>query len=399
MQNKTFGSTLIVAGVTIGAGMLAMPLTSAEMGFGYTLILLVSLWVLLSFSALLFVEAYQKAPKADAGIATLSEQYFGITGRLLATASLVVFMYAIIAAYISGGGDLLSGILPFTSPYNPQIAIVIFTVVFGLMVTVGTQTVDMATRILFIIKLIAFACVLFMLLPKVTMDNLSAVPLHKSLLISASPVFFTSFGFHVVIPSIHQYLEGNVKKLRISIVAGTGIPLVAYILWQMAIHGTLTQVALSADPTLNGLVKAITQITHSRFIGEILRLFSTLALVTSFLGVALSLLHCLDDLLKRINIHTNKIVLSLLTFVPPLVFSLFYPAAFIMALGYAGQMFAFFGLLLPIAIVWRMRSQFPDVPYRVLGGRFSLIVAFLLGVLIMNVPFLIQSGYLPQVAG
>ncbi|PRM58964.1 Tyrosine-specific transport protein [Haemophilus influenzae] len=41
LKNKTFGSALIIAGTTIGAGMLAMPLTSAGMGFGYTLLLLV----------------------------------------------------------------------------------------------------------------------------------------------------------------------------------------------------------------------------------------------------------------------------------------------------------------------------------------------------------------------
>ena len=36
LKNKTFGSALIIAGTTIGAGMLAMPLTSAGIGFGYT---------------------------------------------------------------------------------------------------------------------------------------------------------------------------------------------------------------------------------------------------------------------------------------------------------------------------------------------------------------------------
>ena len=38
----------------------------------------------------------------------------------------------------------------------------------------GTKGVDGATRILFIGKLIAFAFVLFMMLPKVSVDNLMA---------------------------------------------------------------------------------------------------------------------------------------------------------------------------------------------------------------------------------
>ena len=72
-MNKTVGSTLLVAGTMIGAGMLAMPLTSAGIGFGATLFLLLGLWTLLTFSALLFVELYQTAP-SDAGIGTLAEQ-------------------------------------------------------------------------------------------------------------------------------------------------------------------------------------------------------------------------------------------------------------------------------------------------------------------------------------
>lgn len=72
-MNKTVGSTLLVAGTMIGAGMLAMPLTSAGIGFGFTLVLLLGLWALLTFSALLFVELYQTA-ESDAGIGTLAEQ-------------------------------------------------------------------------------------------------------------------------------------------------------------------------------------------------------------------------------------------------------------------------------------------------------------------------------------
>lgn len=59
-MNKTLGSTLITSGTMIGAGMLAMPLTSAGIGFTFTVVLLVLLWILLTYSALLFVEVYQR---------------------------------------------------------------------------------------------------------------------------------------------------------------------------------------------------------------------------------------------------------------------------------------------------------------------------------------------------
>ncbi|MCW9715847.1 aromatic amino acid transport family protein [Avibacterium sp. 21-594] len=403
MKNKTFGSALLVAGTTIGAGMLAMPLTSAEMGFGYTLALLFILWILLSYSALLFVEVYQKAERKDAGIATLAEQYFGITGRVLATLSLVIFMYAILSAYVTGGGSLLAGLLPFLGDNATSVSIVLFTVVLGVFIVISTGAVDALTRLLFVIKLVAFVLVLAMMLPLVTSDNLLAMPLKDFLIVSASPVFFTSFGFHVIIPSINKYLDGDIRRLRIAIIGGTAIPLVAYILWQMATHGVFPQSEfvqiVNNDPTLNGLINATFQATGSSLISGAVRTFSTLALVTSFLGVALSLFDCLDDLLKRVNIKANRIQLGLLTFIPPLAFALFYPDGFIAALGYAGQMFTFYGLVLPVGMAWQARKRYPDMPYRVLGGNISLFIALLLGLLIMNVPFLIQAGYLPQVIG
>lgn len=402
MQNKTFGSALIVAGTTIGAGMLAMPLTSAEMGFGYTLILLFVLWALLSYSALLFVEVYQKAERKDAGIATLAEQHFGLVGRVLATLSLVIFMYAILTVYALGGGNLIAPFLEFASENAGSLAIIGFVVVFGISVTIGTKAVDAFTRLLFIAKLIAFFFVLFMMLPKVTMENLGAMPLKYLAIISASPVFFTSFGFHVVIPSINNYLDGDIRRLRIAIIAGTAIPLVAYILWQMATHGVFSQMQfieiIRQDPTLNGLVTATYQATGSEFISASVRIFSALALITSFLGVALALVDCLDDLLKRVNINTGRITLSLMTFVPVLLFALFY-RDFLAVLTYAGQMFTFYGLVLPVGMAWMLRRKYPNLPYRVIGGNVGLLVALVLGLLIINVPFLIEAGYLPNVIG
>ena len=400
-MNKTIGSTLLVAGTMIGAGMLAMPLTSAGIGFGFTLVLLLGLWALLTFSALLFVELYQTA-ESDAGIGTLAEQYFCKAGRIIATAVLIIFLYALIAAYISGGGSLLKDLLP--ESFGDKVSILLFTVIFGSFIVIGTHSVDKINRVLFFVMLAAFAVVLSLMLPEIKFDNLMATPIDNALIISASPVFFTAFGFHGSIPSLNKYLDGNVKALRISILAGSAITLCAYILWQMSTHGLLTQneflQILKEDATLNGLVKATLAITGSNMIAGAVKLFSTLALVTSFLGVGLGLLECIEDLLKRsFNISAGRISLGLMTFIPPLVFALFYPEGFILALGYAGQMFAFYAVVLPVSLVWKARRTHTDLPYKVWGGNLTLIIVLVLGVIITSIPFAIRAGYLPFVVG
>lgn len=404
-MNKTLGSTLITSGTMIGAGMLAMPLTSAGIGFTFTVVLLILLWILLTYSALLFVEVYQTA-EHDAGIGTLAAQYFGRPGRIIATSVLMIFLYALLSAYVTGGGAILASTLPdFAAPdLKMKGSILAFTILFGVFVAIGTSFVDALNRFLFIAMIAALFIVLGLMIPEIKIDNLMAMPIDKALLISASPVFFTAFGFHGSIPCLNKYLEGDVKALRFSIIVGSAITLVGYILWQFSTHGVLSQTRfleiLNQDPTLNGLIEAVRVITGSTIIAAIVKIFSALALITSFLGVALGLLECIEDLLKRaFNISANRLSLGFLTFLPPLLFAFFYPEGFILALGYAGQMFAFYAVVLPAALVWKARHQHPNLPYRVPGGSGVLLFVSILGIIIVSIPFLIKLGVLPEVVG
>lgn len=404
-MNKTLGSTLITAGTMIGAGMLAMPLTSAGIGLTFTLLLLCILWILLTYSALLFVEVYQTA-EYDAGIGTLAAQYFGRAGRVVTTTVLMIFLYALLSAYVTGGGAILASTLPdFAAPdLKMKISILLFTLFFGIFIIIGTSVVDLLNRFLFMAMLVALLIVLGLMIPEIKLDNLMAMPIDKALLISASPVFFTAFGFHGSIPCLNKYLEGDVKALRISIISGSAITLIGYIFWQCSTHGVLSQTKfveiLNQDPTLNGLIEAVKIITGSNIIAGVVKIFSALALITSFLGVALGLLECIEDLLKRAcNISANRGCLGFLTFLPPLLFPFFYPEGFILALGYAGQMFAFYAVVLPAALVWKTRKQHSNLPYRVAGGSGILILISILGIIIVNIPFLIKLGFLPIVVG
>lgn len=414
-MNKTLGTTLLVSGTMIGAGMLAMPLTSAGIGFTFTVVLLISLWILLTYSALLFVEVYQTT-ESDSGIGTLSALYFGNAGRVVSTTVMFVFLYALLAAYISGGGEILmkatqstgllgqEGVIANTSPeMTLKIFIGIFTVFFGSFVIISTIVVDGFNRLLFFVMLVALVVVMFVMFPKASVQNLMAMPLDNALIISAAPIFFTSYGFHGSIPSLVKYMEGDVRGLRIAIVAGSAITLVGYILWQLSTHGVLSQSEftqiLKEKPTLYGLIEACRRITGSEIIASAVQLFSALALVTSFLGVALGLFDCTEDMLRKgLHINAGRLLLGAITFLPPVLFAYFYPD-FIAALSYAGQMFAFFAVVLPVGLVWKARRRYPNLPYRVAGGDIALIIALVIGIVVACIPFFVKAGMLPPVVG
>lgn len=402
MKNRTLGSVFIVAGTTIGAGMLAMPLAAAGVGFGVTLALLFGLWALMCYTALLLLEVYQHVP-ADTGLGSLARRYLGRYGQWLTGFSMMFLMYALTAAYMTGAGELLASSLSswLDLTISPVAGVLLFTVIAGGVVCAGTSLVDLFNRFLFSAKILFLVIMLVLLMPHVHNINLLTLPLEKGLALSAIPVIFTSFGFHGSVPSIVSYMNGNIRKLRIVFITGSAIPLVAYIFWQLATLGSInssTFMGLLADQAgLNGLLQALREVVASPHVELAVHLFADLALATSFLGVALGLFDYLADLFNRRNNVAGRLQTGAITFLPPLAFALFYPRGFVMALGYAGVALAVLALLIPSMLAWQSRKHNPATTWRVCGGTPALVLVFLCGIAVIAVQFSIAAGLLPEV--
>ncbi|MDE5041564.1 amino acid transporter, partial [Francisella tularensis subsp. holarctica] len=66
-----------------------------------------------------------------------------------------------------------------------------------------------------------------------------------------------------------------------------------------------------------------------------LNTFIHIAIITSCIGVGISLMHYIRDLFTRYHRQIGNIALGLICFIPPLIFTIFYPRGFILALQYA----------------------------------------------------------------
>lgn len=398
-QSKLFGSTLIIAGTTIGAGMLALPLASAGIGFSTSLLIMLVLWALMAFTALLMVELHQYAD-SNATLHTLAQKILGYKGKWIATFAMLFLFYALCAAYIAGGGSQFTQrITEFTGThFSPGTGTVLFTIVVAIVVTLGTGLVDKVNRVLFACKLVALVMVLFFLAPNVTHSYLLSMPLQQGLIVAAIPVIFTSFGFHGSIPAIVNYLDGNTSALRKAILMGSAIPLIIYMFWQIVTLGVIPQDHLVNNSQLNALVRTLAQTVHQSNLSHIIGIFADLALLTSFLGVSLGLFEFLGDSLSKTTRAMNRPLVSLITFLPPLAFALFYPQGFIMALGYAAIALAILAIFLPVVMVYTVRKQSRHTaqPYQVKGGSAALIISAIIGVIIVAVQILITLGLLPS---
>lgn len=397
-KSKVFGSTLIIAGTTIGAGMLALPLASAGMGFSTSIAIIVSLWALMSFTALLMLELHQYAD-SSATLHTLATQILGNKGKWIASLSMLFLFYSLCAAYIAGGGaqfgDRLHQWLDLDISHST--ATIVFTLVVALVVTIGTSTVDKVNRILFLIKVVTMAIVLTFLAPNISEPYLLSMPLQQGLVVAAIPIIFTSFGFHGSIPAIVNYLDGDTRSIKKAIIFGSSIPLIVYICWQVVTLGVINQSELATNSGLGSLIAALAKTVHHSSLGQAVSIFADLALLTSFLGVSLGLFEYLGDALKDKKGCSNRTVASVITFLPPLCFALFYPKGFMMALGYAAIALAILAIFLPTAMVYKMRQSKQAVgQYRVRGGKAMLSFTAMFGVLIVGIQILIAFGELPS---
>nr|WP_238397871.1 tyrosine transporter TyrP [Photorhabdus laumondii] len=381
--------------------MLAMPLATAGVGFGVSLIMLVSLWVLMSYTALLLVETYQyESP--DTGLGTLAQRYLGSSGKILAGFSMMFLMYALTSAYISGAGELLTVSLNkwLNLSLPASVGVILFTVIGGAVVCIGTRSVDMVNRVIFGAKIIFLVLMLGMMMPHVQHINLLTMPLEQGLILSSIPVIFTSFGFHGSVPSIVKYMDGDIRRLRWVFIIGSAIPLIAYILWQLATLGSINSSTfvniLAENAGLNGLLHSIREVVASPKTELAVQMFANLALATSFLGVTLGLFDFLGDLFKRKNSVAGRMQTGLLTFVPPLIFALFYPKGFVMALGYAAVALSILALVLPSLLAYKSRQQ-NERRYRVPGGKPVLLLVFACGIAVIAIQIGIVSGMLPEV--
>ena len=382
-HSRIIGSIFILAGTTIGAGMLALPLTSAGLGFATSVTVMVVIWALMAYTGLLMLELHQHVPMT-ATLHGLAEAFLGWKGRLAATISMLFLLYALCAAYIAGGGALLQQRFIGLVPGAPEFSgILVFTLIIGVVVSLGTSKVDILNRILFVLKLVVLLFTMVMLTPAVSGARLLDLPLEQGLLIAAIPVVFTSFGFHSCIPSLVRYVNKDMAALKKIIVFGSSLPLVVYIIWQGLSFGAVGQATLMENSDLPQFVNSIAAVLQSNWVEASIFLFADLALATSFLGVSLGLFDFLAEKFKRPDNKRGRAQSGLLTFLPPLVFALFYPQGFIMALGYAAIALVVIAIILPVLMVRKVRAEKPHASYQTLGGTAALNAALLLGAVII----------------
>lgn len=384
MDFKLIGSILLIVGTSIGAGMLALPIATAQLGFAGSVVLLFVCWFVMTVGALLLLEVNLWLPQNN-NLVTMAKATIGPFGQIIAWVMYLLLLYSLICAYIAGGSDLFNNFLHDRNIMVPLWAsAMMFTSIFGCVVYLGIRSVDYANRGLMLLKFGSYFLLVFLLTPFISADKLMMNDWAYLASTTAITVTITSFGFGSIVPSLRVYFAGDIKKLRIAIILGSLIPLICYIAWDAAIMGViplggengLAQIFQSESST-SDLVNTLTAVAATDNVTFFAKLFTSICVLTSFLSVSLAMTDFLADGFQMEKKGGPGFFIHLATFLPPMIIVLFYPNAFIKALEYAGLYCIILQILLPAWMVWRGRyHRHFQGKFKVRGGKFLL--AFML---------------------
>ncbi|MFS1896384.1 amino acid permease [Vibrio cyclitrophicus] len=369
------GSSLIIAGTALGAGMLAIPMVLAQFGLLYGTLLMVLICFGTTYAALLLLEATIKAG-GGLGLNSIARKTLGRQGQLLTNGLLYALLICLLMAYILGAGDLLSKLLSnFGIEITATTSQIVFTLIAGAVVASGTGVIDKLNRALFFVMLASLFATMTFLAPSMTQENLMQVTSHDHVdLIKTSAILFTSFGFMVVIPTLVSYNhEATDKQLRNMVIVGSLIPLVCYLCWLFSVVGNLSEEQFRSFKNVSDLMAAFE--AQSPWVGNILSTFTGLALLTSFFGVAMALFNQNKDMFNQ-----NTAVTYCISFILPLVGSLLAADKFLQVLNYAGIILVFLAVFVPLVMVHKQRfMKVADDRYRAEGGNVMMLFSLLFG--------------------
>ncbi|MDE3046236.1 MAG: tyrosine transporter [Verrucomicrobiota bacterium] len=379
------GGSLLIAGTTIGVGMLALPVATGPGGFLPSFAIYLICWVFMLCTGLLLVEVSLSMPK-DTSFISMAEKVLGPIGKNIFWLVYLFLFVTVMVAHVAGGGGILTQIPSWPLPH--WMSAILYTAVLAPVVYLGARTVDWLNMVLISGVIFFYLGFVGVSATSVQFNLLSYANWGKAWL--ALPILFTAFTYQVIIPTLMSYMKYNVRKIRLAIVFGSSIPLVIYLIWEFLILGIV-------PPTgPNGLIEAaslgqnavapLKHFVQSEWILIFSNWFAFFALTTSFIPLALSFFDFLADGFKWKKIGVKRAILTLIVFGVPAIIALIYPDIFLTALGYAGGISCafLFGLMPPVmAWVCRYQKHYPRENRQLPGGKPLLIGLMLFALLIL----------------
>ena len=388
---KLWGGAFLVAGTSIGAATLALPVATSAIGLLGTLVLFLLCWLVMLAAALMLLEVNVACDKSDSFI-SMAEQAFGTYAKWLVAISYGILLYSLMAAYLRGSGDLFHGLVSVLSlsDFSMYLEPLPCTLFAALALYFGAKCIDNLNSYMMYGLIISFVVLVLSLLLVANLHAITYISGFSFLsMLKLLPIVITAFGFQVIIPTLRQYMHEELDILPKSITIGSLMPFVIYLVWSILIYmcmptqGEFSLSALfAAKQPVVSLPIFLNALYHSKIITTSISIFAFFALASSLLGISISLFDLLAD---KCSFKTNniRIYLIIAVLLPPLLFAEFFPAGFLLALKYAGIFVALLNIFLPAVMVLKIRKTNKPTTFNGMTHNIVVYAAILVSLVIV----------------
>ncbi|MBD2167330.1 tyrosine transporter [Calothrix membranacea FACHB-236] len=386
---SVLGSTALIAGTTVGAGILALPAVTLPSGVVPSTVLLIGVWLYTLVSGLLIAEAtvntMRFAGRPSVGMLAMIENTLGVVGGRIAGATYLLLHYALLVAYTTQGGDILgsaiANLFGIQHKLPAWVGTIVFTLIFGGIMYLGREKfVEKLNSVFVAIVLVSFLGLLLLAGEQVKTTQLLFQ--NWTALGSAVSVMAVALFYHNVVPVVVTQLEGDTRKIRQSIVIGSVIPLIMFLAWNAVILGSVSPEILqkTADGrTIFDPLQILRSGGAGEWLGVLVSIFSEFAIATSFIGFVYGLLDFFQEIFFVTQVQfSSRLPLYSVILLPAMSLGAINPKIFFTALDYVGTFnISVLAGIIPALMTWKQRHSLeqsnkihqPLVP----GGKVTLI--------------------------
>ena len=315
MNKKFWTTTFTLTGTIIGAGILGLPYIFAQSGFLIGLFWLIIVGTIMIFVNLTLGEITLRT-KGKHQLPGYAEKYLGIWGKRLMLAASLFGIYSALLAYIIGEGESLSSLIA------PNISPLFFGITFWLIMTLLLREGLRELKKIETWGVIAIIIIVFGIFikfaPSINPQNLLQIQ-STNFFMPIGVIMFALLSF-TVIPELRKEIKGQEKLFRKSIILGSIIPIILYILFSLTVIGVL------GNP--------VTEVATLSF-GPLMKILGIFTMLTSYfvLSFSLSNMFCLDE---KMNKKKNFIFTSLTPLLLYILVEYYKIASFALILGIGG---------------------------------------------------------------
>jgi len=370
-MTKSFRAIATLVGTTIGAGIFGIPFVVSKIGFIPGILYLIILGIFMLLLNLSYGELILRTP-GDHQLTGYGNIYLGKFGRSLATLALFISLYGALLAYLIKIGEFLALIFGLDEP-------ILFSVLFfiwaGIAIYLGLRAVSVL-EVLIVVFLLGLIFLIGILgLGRIEPANFSGMDL--SFLFLPYGVILFALSGSAVIPEMEEILRNEHHNLKKSIIIGSLIPLIVYILFVLVIVGICGNFV--SDDTITNLPLFLPK--WIVFLGATLAI---LAMGSSFLSLG----YVLREVWFR-DFKFSKFSGFILACFPSLVLFLAGAKSFIGILGITGAAAGGLTGILILILSQKVKKTGKQEPaYSLNLSKFFIFILFLMFLVGMISPFI-----------